>query len=284
MTPTSLLQIALVWQGKILAYRLVGSRQKVTVGPSSRASLVTPPVLGGGDRFKLLIPTRPRGRYRLRLTPSFRGDLTIKGEPRTVADLLVSGKPSARDAGIREVEIGPGDKASLTFEDAGGLRIEIRFVEPPPLVPRPRLKDTEPFLARTIASTSLVMGVFLAGRPHLRSRGQSTQKRLDRRARREVVSTGATSAARARQQEEGRREDQRRIRANEEGQGRQRPAGQTRRAGEGHRHPEGRQGHPARQGVKGRPVGTHREKSARKDRVWRNCSRRNATSSRRSPG
>ncbi|MES1171675.1 MAG: AgmX/PglI C-terminal domain-containing protein, partial [Bacteroidota bacterium] len=113
-------------------------------------------------RFPLLIPTKPRGSYRLRLSPVLRGEVSIGGQKRAVADVLTTGAPSARDAAIREIEFGPGDKARLTFADVPDLRIEFRFVETPPLLPRPRLSDSSPFFTRTVGMTSIVLGLFVA--------------------------------------------------------------------------------------------------------------------------
>jgi hypothetical protein len=157
-----MLQVALVWQGKILTYRLCGSRQSVTLGPSPRATLITPPILGGKHRFAVLVPAKPRGHYRLRLTSAFGGELTIKGAKHDVAAVLAAAVPSKRDANIREVDLQPGDKARLTLADAEGLRIELRYVEPPAAIPRPKLSRTEPFFARTTALTTLVLGIFVA--------------------------------------------------------------------------------------------------------------------------
>lgn len=163
-----MLQVALVWQGKILSYRLCGPRQKVTVGPSPRATLVAPPMSISGDetRFALLVPEKPLGCYRLRLTAAITGELTLKGEKRRMAEVWAAAAlaPSAApgDAGVREVEFRPGDKARLAFTDAPELRLEIRYVDPPPRIPRPRLSRTEPFFARTAALTAMVLGIFVA--------------------------------------------------------------------------------------------------------------------------
>lgn len=162
MTPTSLLQVALVWQGKILAYRLCGPRQTITIGPSPRASLNTPAIPGAGERFKLLVPEKPRGRYRLRLTAAFTGELRLKNEKRTVAELLASAPASADDAAIREIELDPGDKAHLGFADVPGLQLQIRAVDPPPVVPRPSLKDRDPLFARIALLTTMALGMFVA--------------------------------------------------------------------------------------------------------------------------
>src|SRR5436190_664423 len=104
MTSTSLLQIAIVWQGRILAYRLIGPRQGVTVGPSPGCTFVTPPARGTDKRFVLLQPVKPRGRYRLRLTSSMTGDVTLRGEVRSVADVLATAETSKRDASTREID------------------------------------------------------------------------------------------------------------------------------------------------------------------------------------
>ena len=162
MTPTSLLQVALVWQGRILAYRLCNPRQGITIGPSPRASLPTPSLPGTGDRFTLLVPQKPRGRYRLRLTSGFTGELRLRGEKRTVSELLRSAPASAADAAIREIEFDPGDKAHIGFADAPGLQLQIRSVDAPPRIPRPSLKDKEPFFTRTFVLTAMVLGMFVA--------------------------------------------------------------------------------------------------------------------------
>ena len=52
------LQVAVIWRGQILGYRLLRKRGKVTVGSSKRATFTTPR-LGGQPRFLLLAPRRP---------------------------------------------------------------------------------------------------------------------------------------------------------------------------------------------------------------------------------
>jgi outer membrane biosynthesis protein TonB len=163
MTPTSLLQIAMVWQGRILAYRLIRPGQKVTVGPSPRATFLTPPGRGDDQIFVLLAPAKPRGRYRLRLTPALDGELTVRGETKQVVDVLTTGTPSARDAAIREIDLDPGDKARLRFTGIDSLRLEIRYVEPPARIARPRLSRTEPFLVRIASVTSLLLTLLVGG-------------------------------------------------------------------------------------------------------------------------
>ena len=164
MTSKSMLQVALVWRGKILAYRLCAPGQRVTVGPSHRATLVTPPLdpARGRARCPLLLSTKPRGCYRLRLTDTFTGELTLQGEARSVAEAFATATPVRRQPGTRELILRPGDRARLLFANTDDLRIEIRYVDPPPSIRRPSLSRTEPFFARTTALTALVMGLFLA--------------------------------------------------------------------------------------------------------------------------
>ncbi|HEY4187153.1 MAG TPA: AgmX/PglI C-terminal domain-containing protein [Polyangia bacterium] len=163
MKPTSVLQIAMVWQGRILAYRLISPGQKVTVGPSSSTTFATPPARGQDRSFLLLRPGKPRGRFCLRLTPTLAGELTVKGETKQVAEVLLTGTPSAKDAAIREIDLDPGDRARLSFAGVEGLRLEVRFVEPPADLPRPRLRNTEPFLVRIASVTSLLLALLVGG-------------------------------------------------------------------------------------------------------------------------
>ena len=163
MTSTSLLQIAIVWQGRILAYRLIGPKQKVTIGPSPGCTFVTPPARGADKRFVLLAPVKPRGRYRLRLTAAFTGEVTLRGETKRLADVMVLAETSKRDASTREIDFDPGDKAKLTFEGTDGMRLELRFVEPPPVVAKPNLRNTEPFLVRIATVTSILLALVVGG-------------------------------------------------------------------------------------------------------------------------
>ena len=66
MTVNAILQVALVWRGQILAYRLFPRRRNITLGPNKRASFVTP-ALAGRSKFVLLTPRRDG--YVLHLAP-----------------------------------------------------------------------------------------------------------------------------------------------------------------------------------------------------------------------
>ena len=157
----AILQVAMVWRGQIIGYRLLRRPRRVTIGPSKRATLVTPPVMGGGSRFLLVRPQR--GGYRLRLAPGMSGELAFAGkagQTTSVADVLA--KPldvpgRRRKTDFREVTMEPGDRAWVVMGDARDLRLEIRFVDPPEIVGKPR--GQEPLLTQTMVGSSLVMGI-----------------------------------------------------------------------------------------------------------------------------
>jgi len=140
----AVLQVAVIWRGQILGYRLLRRRTKVTVGSSKWATFATPR-LGGQSKFLLLVPRRDG--YVLRLAPELKGDLVLGGTATSVTDVQSS-----------EVDLARGDRAKLNFADGSDLRIEIRWVEPPDHVPRPRVDDPE--MIQYMLGTSIVLGIF----------------------------------------------------------------------------------------------------------------------------
>jgi hypothetical protein len=152
----AVLQVAQVFRGQIIGYLLLDRRGKVTVGPSKRATLVTPPVWRAARRFTLLAPRR--NGYVLRLSPAFAGEVHDGSKVLSVADLLArpAARQRARRAGdIREVMLVPGDRAKLTLRESD-LRFEIRWVDPAERIPRPRIED--PLLWKTTLASMLVLG------------------------------------------------------------------------------------------------------------------------------
>jgi hypothetical protein len=146
VTSHAQLQVAMIWRGSIIGYRLFSRRRKVTVGPSKRATFVTP-ALEGRSKFLLLQPRRDG--YVLHLAPAFKGELQVGGLTTAVADI------SSRD-----VDFARGDKAKLIFADGSDLRVEIRWVDPPDVIPRPRFRD--PHMTQISVGTSIVFGVLAA--------------------------------------------------------------------------------------------------------------------------
>jgi hypothetical protein len=140
------LQVAMIWRGQIIGYRLLSRRRKVTVGPSKRATFVTP-ALEGRSKFLLLQPRRDG--YVLHLAPALKGELHLGGLATTVADVT-----------SREVDFARGDKAKLVFADGSDLRVEIRWVDPPEAIPRPRFRD--PHMAQITVGTAIVFGLMAA--------------------------------------------------------------------------------------------------------------------------
>src|SRR4029077_9739186 len=58
------------------------------------------------------------------------------------------------------VDLSHGDRAKLVYGDGSDLRIEIRWVERPEVVPRPRQQDPE--MVQITIGTGLVLGIFAA--------------------------------------------------------------------------------------------------------------------------
>jgi hypothetical protein len=141
-----MLQVAVIWRGQIIGYRVLRKRGRITVGPSKHATFTTPK-LAGQNKFALITP-RKEG-YSLRLAPELKGDLVLGGSATAVADVVSS-----------EVDLARGDRAKLVFADGSDLRIELRWVDPPVRVGRPPVDDPE--MLRYMIGTSLVLGMFAA--------------------------------------------------------------------------------------------------------------------------
>jgi outer membrane biosynthesis protein TonB len=141
-----MLQVAMIWRGQIIGYRLLARRRKVTVGPAKRATFVTP-ALEGRSKFLLLQPRRDG--YVLHLAPTLKGEIHLGGVATSVADVT-----------SRDVDFARGDKAKLVFADGSDLRVEIRWVDPPDLVPRPHFRD--PHMSQITLGTAIVFGVLAA--------------------------------------------------------------------------------------------------------------------------
>jgi hypothetical protein len=144
VTDRALLQVAVIWRGQILGYRLLGRRGRITVGPSKRATFSTPP-LEGKNKYLLVRPGK--GTFIIALTPTLGGEITLAGIPTPVGAIA-----------NREVTLSPGDKAKLIFGDGSDLRLEMRWVDPPDRIPRPRIKD--PHMVQITVGTAAVVGAF----------------------------------------------------------------------------------------------------------------------------
>jgi hypothetical protein len=146
-----------VWRGRIVGYRLLTSRRKITIGAHRGATFATP-TADGRKRFVLVKPAR--GGYLLRLAPNMRGEVQTAGELRDVAAVL-AGPPAKREKrGVREVALAPGDRAKLSFADSAELRVELRWVDPPEVLPKPKVED--PIMFQTLIGTALVLGLAAA--------------------------------------------------------------------------------------------------------------------------
>jgi outer membrane biosynthesis protein TonB len=146
VTAHAILQVALIWRSQIIGYRLFPRRRKVSLGPHKRATFVTP-LIRGQQRFRLLTPRRDG--YVLHLAPELTGELQIAGSAMNASDVTST-----------DVDLAPGDRAKLVFAELGDLRVEIRWVDPPEAVPKPRVRDPE--MVQTTVGTAIVLGMFAA--------------------------------------------------------------------------------------------------------------------------
>ncbi len=146
------LQVTYLWRGQILAYHLLGPRDRVTIGNRKGVTFATPPLPGFPARFLLVTPVRDG--FRLRVGPGMSGELTLRQQPRTVGDILA--QPAVRrflrDPGMfREVELYPGDTAALCTIAEGASRVRLSYAEPPSGCPG-RLSSAICVMVRTAAS------------------------------------------------------------------------------------------------------------------------------------
>jgi hypothetical protein len=154
---SAILQVVAVWRGRIVGYRLLTRRRKVTIGSHVKSTFTTPRT-DGRKRFVLIKPSR--GGYLLRLAPELRGEVQVGGETQDVTDIL-GGPLLGRGKGdVREVSLGTGDRAKLHFAENADLRIEIRWVDPPEVLPKPKVED--PIMFQTLVGTSIVLGLAAA--------------------------------------------------------------------------------------------------------------------------
>ena len=66
---------------------------------------------------------------------------------------------SVREISSSEVDLARGDRARLLF-DGSDVRVEIRWVDPPEVLPRPPVRDPE--IVQTMVGTGLVLGLLAA--------------------------------------------------------------------------------------------------------------------------
>jgi outer membrane biosynthesis protein TonB len=153
------LQITYRWKGQVIAYRLVGQREVVSIGDNKRVTFSTPRLGGFPARFVLLKPIRQG--YRLRLGPGMAGTLSLRGQKRTVGDVLV--QPAVRrflrDPGMfRQTELYPGDSATLDLDVAapGSLQLLISYADAPERIARPPAMPDK-LLVRTSGVTAATL-------------------------------------------------------------------------------------------------------------------------------
>ncbi len=185
MASFSSLQVTYLWKGQILAYRLLGPRERVIIGDRRGVTFPTPRPVGFPRRFPLLTPVRDG--FRLRLGPGLSGELQVRGQTRTVGDVLL--QPAVRrflrDPGMfREIELYPGDSASLRFDGDASAQILISYAEPPERLPKPPLiRDLtlmRVWTGTVSATVALVATIWLITRGMSEPTQEISQERFDK--------------------------------------------------------------------------------------------------------
>jgi outer membrane biosynthesis protein TonB len=148
------MQVAMVWRNQILRYELLRHKRRVTIGPSKRAFFATPPVL---ERARYLLARPKGGGYIVQLAPGMGGDVQQGGQTITVPEILAGPATRKRKGDVREVTIQPGDRARIQLRDGGDLRVELRFVDEPEVIGRPRHED--PLLRRITTTMTIILGL-----------------------------------------------------------------------------------------------------------------------------
>jgi hypothetical protein len=155
---SAILQVVVVWRGRIIGYQLLDKRRRVTIGEHKSATFLTP-TADGRRKFVLLKPRR--GGYQLRLAPGMRGEVQVGAGTSDVLDLLAQPAMGRSKSPVREVPLSSGDRAKLHFDGNPDLRIEVRWVDPPELLAKPKVEDPQMF--QTLVGTAIVLGLAAAG-------------------------------------------------------------------------------------------------------------------------
>jgi outer membrane biosynthesis protein TonB len=161
MAARATVQVTFRWKGRVLAYRLLGRREVVSIGATKGVTFVTPRLEGFPARFTLLQPVKDG--VRLNVGPGMQGKVVLRGQTRTLGEVLAqpAERRLLRDPGMfRHVELYPGDSAGIDLDDKGELHLQISFSEAAPRVaPPPVLPD--PLLVRSVAGTAAALTIIV---------------------------------------------------------------------------------------------------------------------------
>ncbi len=163
--PSSLtprLQVVYAWQRHLLGHRLLSPSETVTIGPAAGVTFAAPRLDGAPKRLALLRPIATG--HRLRLLPGMTGWVETRGAGRQdITQILAQPAPKRMfvAAGARDVELGSGDCAVVTLDEAAKLRFQISYVDPPERVGRPNARRSEPFFFRVTSVTSVALGLLV---------------------------------------------------------------------------------------------------------------------------
>jgi hypothetical protein len=156
------LEVAYLWRRHLLGYRLLAPGESARLGTSTRVTFIAPAGAAWPRRGSLLQPLKD-GAYRLRLWPGMSGQIRARGELVDVAATLAGPAPPRRlgkPAVYRDLTLVNGDGGELVIDATTELRLRLAFVDPPPVIGRPRRHDQ--LLFKTVFGTMSITLALLA--------------------------------------------------------------------------------------------------------------------------
>jgi hypothetical protein len=148
-----LLRAVLILRGNVVEDRLFERPAPVTLGPTTTATFITPP-LALPPHVPFLQPVVAG--YDLTLTAGMSGTLTLDGTESEVQGVYATRPSTASGEGLRHVSVGPDDHGLVALDETGDLALFFQFVTPAEKLGRARGLD--PFFAQSLLLAFLLVG------------------------------------------------------------------------------------------------------------------------------
>jgi hypothetical protein len=143
----------LILRGTVIEDRLFERPTSVTLGPSGRATFLTPPV-GLPERMPLLQPAGAG--YTLTLSGTMGGTLTLDGAEAEVRSVYAARAAEDLGEGLRRVAVRVGDHGIVALDETGDLSLFFQFVTPPEKLGR--ATGLDPFILQALLLAFLIVG------------------------------------------------------------------------------------------------------------------------------
>jgi hypothetical protein len=148
-----LLRAVLILRGTVVEDRLFERPTPVTLGPSTTATFLTPP-LTLPERMPLLQPAATG--YTLTLTGAMGGTLTLDGAEADIRAIYAARAAEDMGEGMRRVGVRTSDHGLVALDDTGDLTLFFQFVTPPEKLGR--AKGLDPFFLQALLLAFLLVG------------------------------------------------------------------------------------------------------------------------------